>query len=217
MSNSDQEMKAYYAQRAPIYDRVYAYPERQADLRVLKQKIPGLFDNKHVLEVAAGTGYWTQVIAKQAQAITAIDATASALEKVALRDGAERVTTHVWDAYNLDDFGGQYDAAFAGLWLSHVPKHRLRAFVESVCRKVQSQGHIVFLDNTQAQCARLPISHTDEQGNTYQDRELDDGGNYRVLKNFPSESELNELIKGLGCNASYTPLEHFWMFQFQLV
>jgi len=65
-------MKEYYQKRAPVYDRVYAYPERQADLRFLEEYIPEQFSGLDVLEIAAGTGYWTQYIAGQAQSILAL-------------------------------------------------------------------------------------------------------------------------------------------------
>jgi len=59
-------MKEYYKERAPVYDRVYAYPERQDDLRELEEYIPAQFDGREVIEIAAGTGYWTQFIYKKA-------------------------------------------------------------------------------------------------------------------------------------------------------
>ena len=36
MSVDDSTLRAYYAARAPVYDRVYRIPERQADLRRLQ-------------------------------------------------------------------------------------------------------------------------------------------------------------------------------------
>ena len=53
-------MEAYYHERAPIDDAVYAYPERQPELRYLENYVGDAFANRRVLEVAAGTGYWTQ-------------------------------------------------------------------------------------------------------------------------------------------------------------
>lgn len=58
-------MKAYYQERAPVYDRVYSYPERQGDLRFLEEYILQQFSELRVLEIAAGTGYWTQFLSKK--------------------------------------------------------------------------------------------------------------------------------------------------------
>jgi 2-polyprenyl-3-methyl-5-hydroxy-6-metoxy-1,4-benzoquinol methylase len=63
----------YYAARAHEYERVYSKPERQAELQALKSTIPTFFAAKSVLEVACGTGYWTQYIARTAGTICATD------------------------------------------------------------------------------------------------------------------------------------------------
>ena len=52
-------MKEYYAARAKEYDQIYAKPERQTDLRLIEQWLPSRFEGARVLEIAAGTGYWT--------------------------------------------------------------------------------------------------------------------------------------------------------------
>ena len=55
-------MRSYYKERAPVYDRVYKYPERQTDLRFLESYRPRQFSGLKMIEIAAGTGYWTQFI-----------------------------------------------------------------------------------------------------------------------------------------------------------
>ena len=62
-------MKEYYAARAKEYDQIYAKPERQTDLRLIEQWLPSRFEGARVLEVAAGTGYWTQFIAPVAASV----------------------------------------------------------------------------------------------------------------------------------------------------
>ena len=117
-------METYYRKRAPVYDRVYGYPERQQDLRYLQEVIPNRFAGRRVLEIAAGTGYWTQFIAKQAASVVATDLLPETLDRAKERPGLEGVEFRVMDAYRLNDIGGGYDGVFAGLWLSHVPLQR---------------------------------------------------------------------------------------------
>ncbi|GAA4255540.1 hypothetical protein GCM10022255_064800 [Dactylosporangium darangshiense] len=64
----------YYEQRAPHCDAVYERPDRRADLARLGELIPAEFPGRHVLEVAAGTGYWTVAIAEAAATVHATDA-----------------------------------------------------------------------------------------------------------------------------------------------
>ena len=49
----------YYRERALEYDRVYLKPERQGDLYRIREWLSTVFDGRRVIEVAAGTGYWT--------------------------------------------------------------------------------------------------------------------------------------------------------------
>src|SRR5262249_59620687 len=93
----------YYAQRAAEYDEVYRKPERQADLARLRELLPPLVAGRRVLEVAAGTGYWTQVLATTAAAITATDLNAETIAIATQRPhGPARVTFQTADAYRPD-------------------------------------------------------------------------------------------------------------------
>ena len=92
MTQVSAEMQAYYAARAPYYDAVYLKPERKADIAFLAGYLPAAFAGRSVLEVACGTGYWTQHIAPQATHLVATDATAEPLEFARLRPNTERAT-----------------------------------------------------------------------------------------------------------------------------
>ena len=85
MKQYDAEIRRYYKERTPIYDRVYSYPERQSDLRFLEDKVAVQLAGLEVLEVAAGTGYWTQFINTTASSVIATDVTRGALEQVRMR------------------------------------------------------------------------------------------------------------------------------------
>ena len=70
----------YYARRAAEYEKIFAKPERQPDLACLRALLPGLFAGRDVLEVACGTGYWTQIISGSARSILATDINEEVLE-----------------------------------------------------------------------------------------------------------------------------------------
>jgi demethylmenaquinone methyltransferase/2-methoxy-6-polyprenyl-1,4-benzoquinol methylase len=214
VKSADASMREYYAARAPIYDEVYLRPERQADLRWLRQSIRGWFGGRSVLEVACGTGYWTQFIAPVATRMTATDAVAEPLALARLRPGTERVVFAQADAFALPAALGRFDAVFAGLWFSHVPVERRRGFLEGLHARLSPGGRVVFIDNTEAQCARLPVSERYSAGNTYQTRTLPDGSEHRVLKNFPDEAELRALPAGSAVDARYWRGEHFWALRY---
>jgi ubiquinone/menaquinone biosynthesis C-methylase UbiE len=70
----------YYSKRAREYERVYQKPERQADLGWLRATLRRELAGHRVLELACGTGYWTDAIAGTAASIHATDASTEVLE-----------------------------------------------------------------------------------------------------------------------------------------
>lgn len=56
----------------------------------------------------------------------------------------------------------------------------------------------------------MPISRTDEHGDTYQMRGLDDGSRHEVLKNFPTESELRAAVHGMATEVRVELLQYYW-------
>lgn len=88
MSVDDSTLRAYYAARAPVYDRVYRIPERQADLRRLQDWLPTLFEGRRILEIACGTGYWTQFVALVAKHVVATDVSMETLQLTGARNAS---------------------------------------------------------------------------------------------------------------------------------
>jgi hypothetical protein len=56
----------------------------------------------------------------------------------------------------------------------------------------------------------------DADSNTYQNRRFRDGSVHRVDKNFPSETELRQMVADAAKAASYKALENFWLFEYAL-
>jgi len=217
MPSSAQQMHGYYAARAAEYDAVYRKPECQADLRAIEAWLPARFDEgRAVLEVACGTGYWTQFIAARASRMLALDAAPEtlAIAKTQVPDDG-RVEFVVGDAYALPKGHGiACHAAFAGFWFSHVPLSRRREFLAGLAEAVEPGARIVLIDNRFVAGSSTPLSERDAEGNTYQLRTLNDGSRHRVLKNFPSQAELEAAIEGLGASPVFTQWQYFWAFEY---
>jgi len=205
------ELASYYARRATEYERIYARPERQADLAALRARIGKMLAGRQVLELACGTGYWTEVIAPQAAQLTALDINEEVLAIARSKQAAATVEFVRGSAYEIADFGRRHDALFAGFWWSHVPLDRLDGFLEAASRAVAPGALIAFLDNRYVEGSSTPVSRRDAQGNGYQRRKLDDGSSHEVLKNFPAESELIRRASKHGWGAHVDLLEHYWL------
>jgi SAM-dependent methyltransferase len=209
-------MKEYYAARAKEYERIYAKPERQADLRKLEQLIPALLAGRSVIEVACGTGYWTQHIAETARHILATDVADETLQLARSKSlPDEKVRFALADAFNLPAVAGPFSGAYAGFWWSHLTHAQCRPFLQSLRKCLAHGATAVFMDNLFVEGGSTPISRTDADGNTYQQRKLDNGDTYEVLKNFPTEAELRTQVESFGMNCRYTALEYYWLFSFE--
>ncbi|HTW38050.1 MAG TPA: methyltransferase domain-containing protein [Steroidobacteraceae bacterium] len=210
MHNATSELEKYYAARAPEYDQVYAKPERQNDLREMERWLPPQLSGRRVLELACGTGYWTQLIAAVARRIVAIDAAPQTLEIARKRIHQGDVSFLVGDAYDVSPEVGEFDAAFAGFWFSHVPRSRQQEFLLSLDERLEPGAHVILLDNLYTDDSSTLIAERDSEGNTYQRRALGDGTVHRVLKNFPTERELRSLVDPLGRDAQFIRWQYYW-------
>lgn len=211
---SESSMRSYYAARAPEYDAIYLKPERQADLRAIEHWLPPVFAGANVLEVACGTGYWTQFLAPVAASVLAVDTSPETIAIAKSRVPADKVRFVVGDAYALPQQTEKFDAAFAGFWFSHVPRQRQQAFLAGLNAALRPGARVVLLDNFYIEGSSSPISERDGDGNTYQTRKLADGSTHRVLKNFPSEQELNAVVARLSQSTAYKRWQYYWAFEY---
>lgn len=210
-------MQDYYRQRAPIYERVYAKPERQSDLRAMEAALPALFAGRRVLEVAAGTGWWTPHGARDAQCWLATDLNPETLAIAATKPLPACVELRVADAWTLAEVGDEtFDAAFAGFWWSHVPLQRLAAWLDTLHARLEPGARVVMLDNRYVEGSSTPIARHDVDGNSYQQRLLDDGSTHEVLKNFPTPDQAMAVLGPRARGAQWLDWTHYWALRYTL-
>jgi demethylmenaquinone methyltransferase/2-methoxy-6-polyprenyl-1,4-benzoquinol methylase len=205
------KLSAYYAQRAAEYERIYAKPERQPNLRALKDRLRRMFAGKNVLELACGTGYWTDVIAESAAQVTALDLNEEVLAVARTKPNVSKVSFVRGSAYQIPDLGRRHDALFAGFWWSHVPLEKLDGFIADCLSSVAPGALIAFLDNSYVEGSSTALARRDSRGNSYQLRSLDDGSTHEVLKNFPTSSELIQRVSRSGWGANVELLDYYWL------
>jgi demethylmenaquinone methyltransferase/2-methoxy-6-polyprenyl-1,4-benzoquinol methylase len=207
------ELVDYYRRRAAEYEAIYAWPERQGDLALLRKKIPDKLRGSRVLEIACGTGYWTQLVAAVAAQLVATDLAEETLAIARAKVFPRNPVFCIADAYALPESLGCFDAALAVFWWSHVPRQRIGEFLASLHRRLEPGARIVLMDNRFVEGASTPISEIDAHGNTYQLRRLGDGSQVRVLKNFPAEAELRS---HLPSTLEIRMLEYYWLADYRL-
>jgi demethylmenaquinone methyltransferase/2-methoxy-6-polyprenyl-1,4-benzoquinol methylase len=216
MDHTAAQLAQYYAARAAEYERIYDKPERQADLAKLRTLIPRYLADREVLEIACGTGYWTQFIAPAARSVAAIDINDETLDIARAKTYPPgRVTFDIADVYALAPRYAGFTGAFAGFWWSHVLAADRGRFVTSLHRALAPGAIVVVLDNRYVSGSSTPISHVDADGNSYQRRTLDDGSEHVVLKNFPTEQQLRHDIADVASAIEYTELDYYWLLKYE--
>jgi len=218
MPKGEMSLETYYARRAAEYEKIYQKPERQADLARLRKDIPALLAGERVLEIACGTGFWTPLIAAQAESVLAVDYSEETLAIARTKQypkGNARFQRA--DAYALPDWKERFSGCFAGFWWSHVPLSRLDAFLNGLQARLEPGATVAFLDNRYVEGSSTALSRKDGEGNTYQQRRLADGSSHEVLKNFPAAAELRARLARFGTGVTFSEYEYYWVATYRIM
>ncbi len=159
----------YYEARAGEYDDWYLRRGRyergaihdaawNAELDMAGRWLDALPIRGEIVELAAGTGWWSPLLASKGE-LSLYDANAATLDRARDRLVAHglRAHIHVRDAWAEPDRA--VDAVFAGFWLSHIPRARLGSFLGLVHRWLKPGGRFAFIDSLpdpQASARRPP-------------------------------------------------------------
>ena len=207
------EQRAFYRARAPEYDEWWQRrgrydrgeeSRREWDRQVatLENALAAFGVDGDVLELAGGTGWWTQRLARTAKRLTVVDASPDTLAI-----NRERVARPDVEYVVADLFGWtpprRYDVVFFSFWLSHVPRPRFGAFWSLVRSCLAPDGRVFLIDNREDPTPerRIADPYVVERGTDVQLRRLSDGSRYRVVKVMYEPDELQGLLAAEGWRA----------------
>ncbi len=216
----DAEMLAYYEARAPEYDDWYLRRGRyergpvhdaawNAELDVAGRWLDTLPIAGEIVELAAGTGWWSPLLASKGE-LSLYDGAPGPLDRARERLVAHRLRAHlhVRDAWAEPD--RVVDAVFTGFWLSHVPRERLDAFLGIVRRWLKPGGIFAFIDSRldpQSSAVDHPTPADDSSV-----RRLDDGRVFTVVKVYYEPAELEAALGRAGfAEATVTTTGRFFL------
>lgn len=204
-----EEQIRYYRVRAPEYDAwserrgAYDRGSRNLGWRAEKQRLVAALGDFEptgdVLEIAGGTGQWTEQLVRHAGSLTVVDAAPEAVAENRRRLGADagRVDYHVTDFFDWDP-PKRYDVVFFSYWLSHVPPARFEAFWERVAACLEPGGRIFVIDNVATSHASRLDPEIRGDDDTTVLRPAPDGNLYRVWKVLWHPLELEAALDPLG-------------------
>ncbi len=206
VADVDQAMIEYYEARAPEYDDWYLRRGRyargaihdaawNAELDTAGSWLDGLPWSGEIVELAAGTGWWSPLLASRGE-LSLYDASPSALDRARERLVAHglRAHLHVRDAWAEPDRA--VDGLFLGFWLSHVPRERLADFLALGRRWLRSGGRIAFIDSL-PDAASGATDHP-EPADDRAVRRLEDGREFTIVKVFHAPAELAAALSSAG-------------------
>jgi ubiquinone/menaquinone biosynthesis C-methylase UbiE len=178
----------YYSNRAREYEKVYFRDDavRQQEQSRIQDIMKKVFENKRVLEVACGTGYWTQFVAEAADHITAIDFSDEVLSIAEEKNiPANKVSFYQGDAYQLENVPGSFDAGFANFWFSHIPKTRIQEFLKQLHYRLGTGSQVFLADNVYIESVGGTLTQKENDAqNTYKIRTLENGTQFEIIKNY---------------------------------
>lgn len=210
---NEQTMRDYYAQRAEKLEQIYTLPERQQDLQEIAARINALLRNQQVLELACGTGFWTEKYAAQAASVHATDINQNMLDLAQKKPYPPgKVSFSIADIHHLPPAQpGQYSACFVGFLWSHTKREQQTELLQGFSRAAGAGSLLVMIDNNDVEGSSLPVARTDAEGNTYQLRTQEDGSRVEIVKNFPSDSALRKKLGGLVRDIRIFRNQYYWL------
>lgn len=207
------EQRAFYRARAPEYDEWWQRRGRyDGGLELAEEwdrqvaQVAAALDafgaTGDVLEMAGGTGWWTERLARTAGHLTVLDASHETLDL-----NHDRVERPDVDYVVADLFTWKpertYDVVFFSFWLSHVPRSRFSGFWSLVRSCLAPGGRVFLIDsrNDPHPSGETKDPYVLRYGRDLHLRRLYDGSEYRVVKVMYEPDELQSLLGDEGWTA----------------
>jgi SAM-dependent methyltransferase len=218
------EQVAYYRARAPEYDAWWlreghfdlgeVFNEAwQREVERLYAALEAFGPTGDVLEMAAGTGVWTERLSRYAESVTALDASPEtlAINRHRLSTSPTPMRYLEADIFSWEP-DRRYDVVCFSFWLTHVPLSCFGDFWDRVDRALSPDGRVFFVDNA------LPVEELPHAGRYFARhgplvegvdsitdieagvsiRRLSDGREFRIVKRHWAPDALQHHLADLG-------------------
>jgi ubiquinone/menaquinone biosynthesis C-methylase UbiE len=197
---TDNQTIEYYRKRAAEYDKIYYRdnPRRQAELSRMYELSRKVLSRKEVLDLACGTGFWTREISQSAESIVGVDINAATLEEARQKSYRCPVRFLIADFFSLPFERPLFTGLLATFVLSHVRREDQEELCDHVKRSLAPNTTAFFCENNQTTEMPGNLHWDNSRTNTYKLRKLENGEEFRILKNYYDESELRDTLGRWG-------------------
>ncbi len=218
------DMMAYYQERAEEYDEWFyrkgRYDRGQelnarwfAEADEVSAALAAFNITGDVLELAAGTGIWTEKLLQTASTITVADALPEMIAINRVRVASDRVSYIQADLFAWQP-DRQYDAVFFGFWISHVPYERLAAFLHMVAKALRPGGKIFFVDGRREPTSTAADHQLPQQDSQIMTRKLNDGRAFQIVKIFYDPTFLSERCTAVGLDVAVRETATYFLYAY---
>jgi SAM-dependent methyltransferase len=212
MNRQNDPVARYYASSTQAADAALSRAERANDLSKVRDRIAQLVRGKSVLELACGTGYWTEVIAATAERVLATDILDEMIERAQRRRLPEgKVSFRRVDGLDLPEDLGAFSCVFIGFWWSHLKRDEQDALLAQLRARLGPDVTLILLDDAYVEGSSTTIARTDAQGNTYEIVATPDGERFELPKNYPADSALRKRLGGDVREIRIERLTYYWL------
>ena len=215
------EQMNYYRARANEYDEWFLRQGRYDrgpelnqrwfdEVEEVRHQLTTFEPTGRILELACGTGLWTEQLLRHAEHITAVDAVDEVLEinRARLQSSTvQYVKADIFDWHPTEP----YDVVFFGFWLSHVPPERFEAFWELVGASLAPGGRVFFVDSRYEPTSTATNHQLEGTQATTVTRNLNDGREFRIVKIFHKANELARRLASLGWHMSIHETDNYFI------
>lgn len=213
---------AYYQARAQEYDEWFLRKGRYdrgpqlneqwfREVAHVRKALQRFHPSGHMLELACGTGLWTEQLLRYADRITAVDAVEEVLTLNQNRLQSSRVAYLQADIFNWKP-AERYDTIFFGFWLSHVPPERFEDFWQLVRSALAENGRVFFVDSAYEATSTAVDHRLKGREATIAERRLNDGRTFQIVKVFYQPEQLSRKLQRLGWHFEVEQTEHYFVY-----
>jgi len=194
------------------YDRGAALNARWfAEAALVSSALAAFRPSGRVLELACGTGIWSEPLLAFASHLTALDGSS---EMLAINSARLRSTAVLYLEADLFQWRPtqQFDVVFFAFWLSHVPPERFAEFWQLVHSCLAPGGRVFFVDSRRDPTSTAVDHHLPEPASTVLRRRLNDGREFQIYKVFYDPVDLTERLCALGWQFDIRQTDHYFLY-----
>ena len=181
------------------------------DIETLRRALDKFKPSDDILELACGTGIWTQFLLQYANRITAVDASPEVIAINQERTKSAKVRYVRADLFDWQP-NKKYDAVFFAFWLSHVPPERFADFWRLIEKALQPQGRVFFMDSRFEQTSTAKNHVLENPHDTVVKRRLNDGREFNIVKVFYQTKDLEDKLRNAGWQITVKNTPYYFLY-----